>query len=137
MRKRRPADDTRDPVMRAGICEKCLVFGEAIRRLNRHGAVDASRFQLRDQIVRSKRTPQRLQPGVALIRWHFHPGRLISAVGPKMLMGIPDETHRGLRRYGSLKQPMPPGYRRGETGGHEDNSKDHQHVRPSWSVSPR
>src|SRR5215204_988510 len=61
---------------------------------NCHGAVDPSRFELRHQVVRLKRTPQRLEPEITRIRRHLHPGSLIGAVRPEVLMCIDDAIHR-------------------------------------------
>jgi hypothetical protein len=82
------------PVMVADMCEQTIVFSRAVSRFNRHGATDPSRFELGHQIVRLERTPQWLEPAVTRIRRHLHPGRLVGAVDPEMLMCIDDNTRR-------------------------------------------
>ena len=62
-------------------------------RFNRHGTVDPSRYELGHQVVRLERTPQRLERGIADVRRRLHPGCLISAVRPEVLMCIDDDTH--------------------------------------------
>src|SRR5262245_22569906 len=80
--------------MVAGRGQQCLILRRAVRRLDRDGVLDRGRFEFRDQIRRLKGTPKRLEGGIARIRGHLHPGRLIGSVVPKVLMGIDNKTHR-------------------------------------------
>ena len=101
MRERHPADHAGDPIMVAGVGEQGLVFRQTVRRFNRHGKVDPSRLELRHKIVWLKRTPQRLEARSPIGR-HLHPRRLISAVGPEVLMRIDNGVHPASARIASF-----------------------------------
>lgn len=63
------------------------------RRFPAAPMVDARRFELGQKIVRLKRTPEWLVNGVARVGRCLHPGGLVRAIVPKVLVRIDDDGH--------------------------------------------
>jgi len=87
MCKWHPANHTCDPVVRPGIGEQCLVFRQCVRRFNRYRPVDPGRFELRRQIVRLKRTSQRLKRRIANMTFPRKSGHRVTRIWPLPVVG--------------------------------------------------